>query len=125
MKFKDCTEIVARSGDGGSGMVSFRAARNLPKLGADGGDGGHGGSVFARGHKGLNTLSHLYYRKTYSAMDGSKGGSNGKTGACGEHCYVDLPLGTEVCDASTGEVITEVLEDEHRQEVYMINYCTD
>ena len=47
MKFVDETAIRIRSGKGGRGMVSFRAAKNAPKLGADGGDGGFGGNVLA------------------------------------------------------------------------------
>ncbi|NBQ52244.1 MAG: GTPase ObgE, partial [Proteobacteria bacterium] len=44
MKFVDSTEVFIKAGDGGSGMVSFKTARNMPKLGCDGGDGGHGGN---------------------------------------------------------------------------------
>lgn len=110
MKFVDSTQICVRSGDGGNGMVSFRAARNLPKLGADGGDGGHGGHVYLKGHKGLNTLSHLYYRKKYAAQNGEPGGSNGCTGASGDHMIIPVPLGTLATDLDTGEVLVEVME---------------
>ncbi|MEI6834987.1 MAG: GTPase ObgE, partial [bacterium] len=42
MKFIDSTEIFVASGKGGDGLVSFKTARNMPRLGPDGGDGGHG-----------------------------------------------------------------------------------
>ena len=112
MKFIDSTQIGVRSGDGGDGMVSFRAARNLPKLGADGGDGGHGGHVYLRGHKGLNTLSHLYFKKKYAAGDGERGGSNGCTGASGEDMVIDVPLGTVARNMVTGEILAEVMVHE-------------
>jgi GTP-binding protein len=110
MKFVDSTQINVRSGDGGNGMVSFRAASNMPKLGADGGDGGHGGHVYLKGHKGLNTLSHLYYRRKYAAENGERGGSNSCTGASGDDMIVVVPLGTMATDLDTGEELMEVME---------------
>ena len=112
MKFVDETAIRIRSGHGGKGMVSFRAAKNAPKLGADGGDGGFGGSVYLVGNPQLNTLSGLYYKQMYAAGDGEKGGSNGCTGANGEDRLIPVPLGTVVYDKETGEKICEVLGEE-------------
>lgn len=109
MKFLDSIEISIKSGAGGAGMVSFRAARNLPKLGADGGDGGHGGGIYLLGTDNLNTLAHLYRHKVYQAEDGAKGGSNGRTGRCGDDLHIKVPLGTIARDASSGEVLAEVL----------------
>lgn len=63
MKFIDSTEIQVRSGNGGPGIVSFRTARNRPKLGADGGNGGNGGNVVLYADKNINTLNTLRYRQ--------------------------------------------------------------
>lgn len=109
MKFIDHIDIGVRSGDGGSGMVSFRAARNLPKLGADGGDGGHGGNVYFEGRSALSTLSHLFFKRTYKAAHGEKGGSNGRTGASGDDMIIPVPLGTVVTNKDTGDTIAEVM----------------
>ncbi len=109
MKFIDQTKIIVKSGDGGSGMVSFKTARNRPKLGADGGDGGFGGDVYLLGNSQLNTLEALRYKKVYRALHGDKGGTNNKTGKNGEHCYIKVPLGTVVKDSLSGEVICEIL----------------
>lgn len=114
MKFVDSTEIRVRSGRGGSGMVSFKSARNMPKLGADGGDGGFGGSVYLVGANGLNTLSGLYFRQLYAAQDGGKGGPNGKTGADGEDLEVTVPLGTVAINKITGAVLGEITKDGER-----------
>ena len=96
-------------------MVSFRTARNLPKLGPDGGNGGRGGDVYAKASRGLNTLAHLLEKRTYKAEDGIKGGTNGRTGACGEHFYLDVPPGTVFYEldesGKTSGVLCEVLED--------------
>ena len=112
MKFVDETRIRVRSGAGGNGMVSFKAAKNAPKLGADGGDGGFGGHVYLVGNPQLNTLSSLYYKRLYTAEDGVKGGSNGCTGRNGEDCLIQVPLGTVATNLETGEIIAEVLTPE-------------
>ncbi len=96
-------------------MVSFRTARNLPKLGPDGGNGGRGGDVYAKANRGLNTLGHLLEKRMYKAEDGIKGGTNGRTGASGDHFYLEVPPGTVFLEMNEeGEplgVVCEVLED--------------
>lgn len=109
MKFVDSTEIFVRAGDGGSGMVSFKTARNKPKLGCDGGDGGNGGNVVLTGNRQLNTLSSLRYKKQYHAGHGERGGTNNRTGANGEDLIIPVPLGTQVFDAESGKMTGEVL----------------
>jgi GTP-binding protein len=109
MKFIDSTEIYVRSGDGGRGMVSFKTARNMPKLGADGGDGGFGGHVIFVGNPQLNTLSTLRYREHFEAGHGDKGGPNGRTGADGEDVRIYVPLGTQIFDTATDTLLHEIL----------------
>ena len=108
MKFIDQTEIWITSGSGGDGIVSFRRARNMPKLGPDGGNGGNGGNVFLIADKGLNTLAPLRYRKEFRAEDGIRGGSSNCAGACAEDLFISVPLGTIASDASSGEKLGEV-----------------
>jgi GTP-binding protein len=112
--FIDETEITVRSGDGGPGMVSFKSAKNAPKLGPDGGDGGFGGSVYLVGKAQLNSLSGLYYRRRYAAEHGAKGGTNNCTGRNGEDLEIPVPIGTQAYDRQTGKLIAEVLEDGQR-----------
>lgn len=112
MKFVDETAIHIRSGKGGRGMVSFKAAKNAPKLGADGGDGGFGGHVYLQGNPQLNTLSGLYYKKLYAAADGAKGGANGRTGKNGEDMVIQVPIGTIAYNKDTGDVVCEILTEE-------------
>jgi len=109
MKFIDSTEIFVASGKGGDGLVSFKSARNMPRLGPDGGDGGHGGDVVIIAAPQLNTLSTLRYRSRFIAANGSKGGPNGKTGATGDDAEIHVPLGTEIYDAESGRLICEIL----------------
>ena len=43
--FIDYTVIELQAGNGGSGCISFRREKYIPKGGPDGGNGGRGGSV--------------------------------------------------------------------------------
>lgn len=114
MKFIDQNEIFVESGSGGRGIVSFRSARNRPKLGADGGDGGRGGDVVFEGCSQLNTLSTLRYRQHYRAEAGQPGGSNGRTGRGGSDLTIKVPLGTEIFCKATNERLGEILEEGQR-----------
>lgn len=115
MKFIDSTEIFVASGTGGNGLVSFKTARNMPRLGPDGGDGGHGGDVVMFAAPQLNTLSTVRYRSRFVAENGGKGGTSGKTGRTGDDVEIHVPLGTEVYDASTGRLICEILVPGQRE----------
>ncbi len=112
MKFIDSTQILIRAGKGGNGIVSFKSSKGKPKLGPDGGDGGIGGSIYLRGNAQENTLSALRYRTLYCAEDGARGGANGCRGKSGEDLIIDVPLGTVVLDAESGDRLGELLEDQ-------------
>ena len=114
MKFIDKTEVIVAAGKGGDGMCCFRTARNRPKLGPDGGNGGNGGNVVFVADRETNTLSRLRYRTTYQAENGGKGGSNNKTGRCGQDCEIPVPLGTILYDSSSGNKVGEILVPEDR-----------
>jgi len=114
MNFVDSIVIRVRSGDGGSGLVSFKSARNLPRLGADGGDGGFGGDVTLVGTTRLNTLSSFRFQKLYEAESGDKGGHNNKTGKNGEDLLIQVPLGTIAINDLTGECLGEVTYEGHQ-----------
>lgn len=109
MKFVDSIEILVRAGNGGAGMVSFKTARNKPKLGCDGGDGGFGGDIVLVGSRRLNTLSSLRYNREYKADDGERGSSNNCTGADGEDLRIETPLGTQILLEENGSLLGEIL----------------
>jgi GTP-binding protein len=114
MKFVDEAIIKVIAGDGGNGLVSFRRLKFMPMGGPDGGDGGDGGSLWLVGREGLNTLADFRNTRTYHAERGENGGSNDCTGKAGADTEVAVPLGTQVYDAATAELMGDVVRDGQR-----------
>jgi GTP-binding protein len=79
--------------------------------GPAGGDGGRGGHVILRGNAQHWTLLPLKFKKHIKAEHGEHGGQNQCHGKDGADVYVDVPLGTLVKDADTGELMFEITED--------------
>ncbi len=110
--FVDYVKIFTRSGKGGAGSVHFRREKFIPKGGPDGGDGGRGGHVFLKGNAQMWTLLHLKYQKHLYAGHGESGSGQNSHGADGEDITIEVPLGTVVKDAETGEFLFEITHDE-------------
>lgn len=108
MKFVDEALIRVEAGDGGSGCVSFRREKYVPRGGPDGGDGGDGGHVFLKADTNLNTLVDYRFTRHYKAERGQNGMSADCTGAKGLDKILLVPVGTRVSDVSTGEVIGDL-----------------
>ena len=111
VNFIDYVKFEARSGRGGAGSAHLRREKFVPKGGPDGGDGGRGGHIILRGNAQLWTLIHLKYQKHVIAKRGENGGKSRKSGAQGEDVTLDVPLGTVVKNADTGDVVVEITED--------------
>ena len=109
--FVDYVKICCRSGKGGRGSMHMHRAKYVPMGGPDGGDGGRGGHVYLRGNHNYWTLLHLRFERHVFAGHGGNGGPSGSTGADGEDRYIDVPCGTVVYDAETGEYICDVTDD--------------
>ena len=109
--FIDYVKIFCSSGHGGSGSTHLYRAKYIPKGGPDGGDGGRGGHVILRANTQFWTLIHLKYRKVVRAENGAPGSGGLCKGKQGTDIYLDVPVGTVVKDAETGEVLTELVED--------------
>ena len=86
----------------------------MPRGGPSGGDGGHGGDVWLLGDEGLNTLYHLRFHSLYAGERGRHGEGSNRTGRSGEEKLIPVPVGTEVRDADSGELLGEVLEQGQR-----------
>ncbi len=109
--FIDYVKICCRSGAGGSGSAHFFRDKFTSTGGPDGGDGGRGGHIIARGNSQMWTLLHLKYKKHVIATNGNPGGSSRSSGAEGKDIILDVPLGTLIKDAETGEIEHEITED--------------
>lgn len=109
--FVDYVKIYCRSGKGGRGSTHFRREKYIPKGGPDGGDGGRGGHIFLRGNRNYWTLLHLKYDRHVMATNGASGTGKRSTGKDGEDRVIEVPCGTVVFDAETGEFICDVTYD--------------
>ena len=108
MKFLDEIEIQVEAGKGGAGCVSFRREKFIPLGGPDGGDGGDGGSVYLKANANLNTLIDFHYNRLYKADRGEKGKGGDRAGKKGADRILDVPVGTEIADADTQELIGDL-----------------
>lgn len=109
--FVDYVKIYCRSGKGGRGSTHFRREKYIPKGGPDGGDGGRGGHVYVRANGNYWTLLHLRYDRHIMATSGGSGSAKRSTGADGEDRIIDVPVGTVLYDADTGEFIMDLKHD--------------
>jgi len=109
--FVDYVKICCRSGAGGPGSKHFHRDKQNSKGGPDGGDGGRGGHIIVKGSNQVWTLIHLKFRKHVIAGPGESGGSSRKTGAEGKDEILEVPLGTIIKNAETGEVEFEITRE--------------
>ena len=109
--FIDYATIQLIAGRGGSGSISFRREKYIPKGGPDGGNGGRGGNIIIIGDSNLRTLQDFRYRKKYIAPNGSPGSSNSKSGKNGDDIIIKIPLGTLIKDNSKNKIIADIIND--------------
>ena len=111
MQFIDLAEIEVEAGTGGDGIVAFRREKYVPAGGPAGGNGGWGGSVILIAVDNLQTLLDFKYSRRFQAEHGKRGGPNNRTGATGSDRPIEVPCGTMVYDADTGELIGDLVEN--------------
>ncbi len=109
--FIDYVKILCRSGKGGAGSRHYHRAKYIPKGGPDGGDGGRGGHIILRGNSHMWTLLPLRYQRHIFATDGESGGAGRSHGKDGEDRIIEVPVGTTVFDADSGDFLCEITED--------------
>lgn len=117
--FVDYVKIYCRSGKGGPGSMHFHREKYITKGGPDGGDGGRGGHIILRGSNNYWTLIHLKYARHIYAGDGGGGSASKSFGKDGEDKYIEVPCGTVVYDAETGDFMCDITEE--GQEVVLIS----
>jgi GTP-binding protein len=108
--FVDEVTIEVKSGDGGSGAISFRREKYVPRGGPDGGDGGKGGDVIFIVKENLKTLSQLRQLRLFKAENGQPGSGARRHGRDGRDIIIYVPPGTLVKDAETGQLLKDFAE---------------
>jgi GTP-binding protein len=106
--FYDQATITVQAGRGGNGALSFRREAYVPRGGPDGGNGGRGGDVILVVNPHLNTLLRFQYQHHFEAEDGRHGSGQNKTGRSGRPKYVEVPPGTLVRDAESGQLLGDL-----------------
>ena len=112
--FIDRTKIRLQGGHGGNGVTAFRREKFVPRGGPSGGDGGRGGDVWIVAEASLNTLLHLRYNPLHIAARGLHGEGSNRSGKDGDDAIVRVPLGTQVFDPGTNELLFDFDEDGQR-----------
>ena len=94
--FVDEVDIHVAAGHGGSGALSFRREKFVPRGGPDGGNGGRGGSVYLVADPHRNTLVHFRFTPEFEAQRGGHGEGALKSGRDGKDLEIKVPVGTLV-----------------------------
>lgn len=112
--FIDRARIKIKAGDGGNGVTAFRREKFVPRGGPSGGDGGVGGDVWLESDEGLNTLLHLRYNPEHKAERGHHGEGSNRSGKDGQSITVRVPVGTQIFNADTNELVFDFTEPGQR-----------
>jgi len=112
--FIDRAKIHVQGGDGGNGVTAFRREKFVPRGGPSGGDGGRGGDVILVADASLNTLLHLRYNPSHIAPRGLHGEGSNRSGRAGEDLLVRVPVGTQIFDFTTGDLLHDLSHDGDR-----------
>jgi GTP-binding protein len=112
--FIDRVKIRVSGGHGGNGVTAFRREKFVPRGGPSGGEGGKGGDVWLVADTGVNTLLHLRYNPEHHADRGRHGEGSNRSGREGEDILVRVPVGTQIYDAETGDLMCDLAEEGQR-----------
>jgi GTP-binding protein len=114
MKLVDEAEITVIAGNGGNGCVGFRREKFIPLGGPDGGDGGDGGDVWLEATRNLNTLVDFRHQRMFRAQRGQDGMGQQRYGKGGDDTVILVPVGTQVVNIDTDELIGDLVADGDR-----------
>jgi GTP-binding protein len=112
--FIDEAKIRVKAGDGGNGCMAFRREKFVPRGGPSGGDGGRGGDVLMESSQRHNTIIHFRYNPEHKAQRGEHGMGSNCTGLDGRSITLQVPVGTSLFDAETGELVHDFKEPDER-----------
>ncbi|UWI83195.1 Obg family GTPase CgtA [Wolbachia endosymbiont of Howardula sp.] len=114
MSFIDEVILYIKAGDGGNGCTSFRREKFIEFGGPNGGNGGRGGDIIFISDMNLNSLLHFRDRQSIKADNGKHGRDRNRTGAVGQDVLLRVPIGTQIIDNMSKEII-DTLDIPHKQ----------
>ena len=94
--------------------MAFRREKFVPRGGPSGGDGGHGGDVVMESSQRHNTLLYFRYNPEHKSERGEHGMGSNCTGREGKDIVLKVPVGTELYDAETGELVHDFSRPDER-----------
>ncbi len=112
--FIDEALLFAKAGDGGNGAVAWRREAHVAKGGPAGGDGGDGGDVVFIGDDGIGSLLDFKYKPRLVARSGEGGRGKKQAGHFGPEVVARVPLGTQIFDNDTDELLCDIIEHGQR-----------
>ncbi|MCF6474247.1 GTPase ObgE [Nonomuraea sp. MG754425] len=107
--FVDEVVLHIKAGDGGNGCASIHREKFKPLGGPDGGDGGRGGDVILEVDPNTATLLDYHRRPHRKADNGKQGQGSNRDGANGDDVILQVPNGTVVKKATSGEVLVDLV----------------
>ena len=116
--FFDETKVFLKAGNGGDGCMSFLRQKYMPKGGPNGGNGGKGGDLILQADENVADLRNYHFKKHWKAKNGEPGRGSDQNGRGGDPCILKVPMGTEIREMESGELICELLD--HEQEVLLL-----
>ena len=116
--FFDETKVSLKAGNGGDGCMSFLRQKYMPNGGPNGGNGGRGGEVILQADENVSDLRTFHFKKQWKAKNGEPGRGSDQNGRGGDPCILKVPLGTEVRDQISGEIICELMA--HEEEILLL-----
>jgi GTP-binding protein len=110
VRFVDEISVEVVGGRGGNGSTAMRREKYKPLGGPAGGDGGDGGAVIFEADERLRTLFDLKYKRVLRAESGENGRGKDQYGKGGEALVVRVPVGAQLFDADSGELLADLDE---------------
>jgi GTP-binding protein len=112
--FIDEAKIRVKAGDGGNGCMAFRREKFVPRGGPSGGDGGRGGDVVMESTQRHNTLMYFRFNPEHKGERGEHGMGSNCSGREGKDVVLKVPVGTQLYDAETGELVHDFAHPDER-----------
>lgn len=94
--------------------MAFRREKFVPRGGPSGGDGGRGGDVIMESTQRHNTLMYFRFNPEHKGERGEHGMGSNCSGREGKDVVLKVPVGTQLYDAETGELVHDFSQPDER-----------